>query len=250
MQDTQGDLHRMIAESKAIVSKESCNEPAVDLGIEPEGLKAMTEKTTDDKEKLAVDFEERPTVQQRKSIKAEDTVDLEEHDVVDDEVNSEGRVDWAVYKYYFRSTGYPLLFLFVLVCFAYLGALSGTQVWLQIWGRDNDKINPSHSNQYWILTYLAWILFTSTSWSWPSLRKIINRFAHDFSTIDMQLPFDLVFISLNFMVNIMQIGFCIAATPYFLILMVPLFGCYYYLSAYYLISSREIKRLDSAARSP
>ncbi|KAI9238999.1 MAG: P-loop containing nucleoside triphosphate hydrolase protein [Podila humilis] len=32
--------------------------------------------------------------------------------------------------------------------------------------------------------------------------------------------------------------------------MVPLFGCYYYLSAYYLLSSREIKRLDSAARSP
>lgn len=106
MQDTQGDLHHIIAESKAIVSKESCNEPAVDFGIEPEGLKSMTEKTTDE-EKLAVDFEERPTVQQRKSIKAEDTVDLEEHDVVDDEVNSEGRVDWAVYKYYFRSMGYP-----------------------------------------------------------------------------------------------------------------------------------------------
>ncbi|KAG0077209.1 hypothetical protein BGZ92_002023 [Podila epicladia] len=285
MQDTQGDLHRMIAESKNIISKESCNEPAVDLGIEPEGLKAMTAKTTDEKEKLAVDFEELPTVQQCKSIKAEDTVDLEEHDVVDDEVNSEGRVDWAVYKYYFRSMGYPLFFLFVLVCFTYLGTLSGTQVWLQIWGKDNDKINPSHSNQYWILTYLAWILFTSASlilalvtfllllarkaskslhasivnplvrspmsfFDVTSSGKIINRFAHDFSTIDMQLPFDLVFIFLNFMVNIMQIGFCIAATPYFLILMVPLFGCYYYLSAYYLLSSREIKRLDSAARSP
>ncbi|KAF9204160.1 Canalicular multispecific organic anion transporter 1, partial [Podila verticillata] len=197
MQDTQGDLYRMIAESKAIVSKESCNEPAVDLGIEPEGLKAMTEKTTDEKEKLAVDFEERPTVQQRKSVKTEDTVDLEEHDVVDDEVNSEG-------------------------------TLSDTQ------GKDNDKINLSYSNQYWISTYLAWILFTSASLVLalvtfllllarkaskslhasiinPLVRslmsffdvtlsgKIINRFAHDFSTIDMQLPFYLVFIFLNFM---------------------------------------------------
>ncbi|KAF9582928.1 hypothetical protein BGW38_010571 [Lunasporangiospora selenospora] len=164
-------------------------------------------------------------------------------------------------------------------------ALSGTQVWLQIWGKENNKINPSHSNQYWILTYLGWILFTSASlilalitfllilarkaskslhasivnplvrspmsfFDVTSSGKIINRFAHDFSTIDVQLPFDLVFLSLNLMVNLMQIGFCIAATPYFLILMVPLFGCYYYLSAYYLISSREIKRLDSAARSP
>ncbi|KAF9275371.1 hypothetical protein BGZ74_004042, partial [Mortierella antarctica] len=74
--------------------------------------------------------------------------------------------------------------------------------------------------------------------------KIINCFAHDFSIINMELPFDFVFLFLNFMVNIMQIGFCIAATPYFLILMVPLFGCYYYLSAYYLLSSY------SAARSP
>ncbi|KAF9984252.1 hypothetical protein BGZ79_005616, partial [Entomortierella chlamydospora] len=120
MQDTQGDLHRMIAESKAIVSEESCNESAIDLGIEPEGLKAMTDKTKDEKEKLPMDSEERPTVQQRKSIKAGETEDLEEHNVVDDDVNSEGRVDHAVYKYYFRSMGYPLFFFFVLVCFAYL----------------------------------------------------------------------------------------------------------------------------------
>ena len=39
MQDTQGDLHRMIAESKIIVSKESCYESAVDHGIESEGFK-------------------------------------------------------------------------------------------------------------------------------------------------------------------------------------------------------------------
>ena len=245
----------------------------------------MVENTTDEKEKHPVDSEEQPTVQQRKSIKAEDAVDLEEHNVVDDEINSEGRVDWAVYKYYFRSMGYPLFFLFVLVCFAYLGTVSGTQVWLQIWGKENDKVNPSHSSQYWILTYLAWILSTAAClvlaivtfllllarkaskslhasiinplvrspmsfFDTTSSGKIINRFAHDFSTIDMQLPFALVTIFLNVMVNIMQIGFCIAATPYFLILMVPLFGCYYYLSAYYLLSSREIKRLDSAARSP
>ncbi|KAF9956193.1 hypothetical protein BGZ72_002945 [Mortierella alpina] len=282
MQDTQGDLLRMIAESKIVVSKESDDEPAIDLETDfgDEGI-IMDES---EKQPAAVS-EKRPTIQQRKSTKAEEVVDLEEHNLVDDEVNNEGRVDWAVYKYYFRSMGYPVFFFFALVCITYLGTISGTQVWLQIWGNENYKAVPSHDNQYWILTYLAWVMATAfalimaiitfllllarraskflhTSMISPlvnspmsffdttSSGKIINRFAHDFSTIDLRLPFSLLTIFLNIMVVIMQIAFCIAATPYFLILMVPLFGCYYYLAAYYLVSSREIKRLDSAARSP
>ncbi|KAG9319523.1 hypothetical protein KVV02_003122 [Mortierella alpina] len=282
IKDNQGDLHRMIAESKIVVSKESDTESAVDLEPDFEGVEGMIE---DDKDTRPVVSEKRPTMQQRKSTKAEEDIDLEEHNVVDDEVKSEGRVEWAVYKYYFRSMGYPVFFFFALVCITYLGTISGTQVWLQIWGNENYKAVPSHDNHYWILTYLAWVLaaafalimaiitfllllarraskFLHISMISPlvnspmsffdttSSGKIINRFAHDFSTIDLRLPFSLLTIFLNIMVVIMQIAFCIAATPYFLILMVPLFGCYYYLAAYYLVSSREIKRLDSAARSP
>ncbi|KAF9977037.1 hypothetical protein BGZ75_010413 [Mortierella antarctica] len=263
IRDTQGDLHRMIAESKIVVSKESDAESAVDLEPDYEGVEGMIE---DDKDTLPAVSEKRPTMQQRKSTKAEEDIDLEEHNVVDDEVKSEGRVEWAVYKYYFRSMGYPVFFFFALVCITFLGTISGTQVWLQIWGNENYKAVPSHDNHYWILTYLAWVLaaafalimaiitfllllarraskFLHISMISPlvnspmsffdttSSGKIINRFAHDFSTIDLRLPFSLLTIFLNIMVVIMQIAFCIAATPYFLILMVPLFGCYYYLRA-------------------
>ncbi|KAF9950235.1 hypothetical protein BGZ70_001455 [Mortierella alpina] len=274
IQDTLGDLHRMIAESKIIVSMESDDEPAAQLETDFQAVEGMIQ---DEKVEQPVVSEKRPTIQQRKSTKVEEEVDLylawrifdsiirgrgvdglcvfqsgEEHNVVDDEVKSEGRVDWAVYRYYFRSMGYPVFFFFALVCIAYLGTISGTQVWLQIWGNENYKVVPSHDNHYWILTYLAWSLVHSplSFFDTTSSGKIINRFAHDFSTIDLRLPFSLLTIFLNIMVVIMQIAFCIAATPYFLILMVPLFGCYYYFAAYYLVSSREIKRLDSAARSP
>ncbi|CAO3572885.1 unnamed protein product [Mortierella alpina] len=282
IQDTLGDLHRMIAESKIVVTKESDDEPAAELEPDFEEVEGMIE---DEKVEQPVVTEKRPTIRQRKSTKVEEDVDLEEHNVVDDEVTSEGRVDWAVYRYYFRSMGYPVFFFFAVVCITYLGTISGTQVWLQIWGNENYKAVPSHDNHYWILTYLAWVLATAFAlimaiitfllllarraskflhismisplvhspmsfFDTTSSGKIINRFAHDFSTIDLRLPFSLLTIFLNIMVVIMQIAFCIAATPYFLILMVPLFGCYYYLAAYYLVSSREIKRLDSAARSP
>ncbi|KAI7830395.1 P-loop containing nucleoside triphosphate hydrolase protein [Gamsiella multidivaricata] len=283
IQDTEGDLHRMIAESKIVVSKEYDDEAEDDQasGADEEVIAEIVEGG----QKRPVELTKRTTFRKQKSTKMEEDLDLEEHNEVDAEVKSEGRVDWSVYKYYFHSMGLPVFFLFVFVCLAYLGTSVGTQIWLQIWGNENYKVTPSHSNQYWILAYLAWIFATAfalvlaivtfflvlarkaskslhASMVAPLIRspmsffettssgKIINRFAHDFATIDVTIPFSLLTIFLNFMVNLMQVGFCIAATSYFLILMVPLCACYYYLGAYYLVSSREIKRLDSAARSP
>ncbi|KAI1300362.1 Canalicular multispecific organic anion transporter 2 [Mortierella claussenii] len=283
IRDTEGDLHRMITESNIVVSNESDDEVGNDQASITEDVVA---ESIGGGEKKPAGLNKRPTIRQRKSIKAdEEDLDLEEHNKVDAEVKREGRIAWSVYKYYIRPMGYFGFFLFMLVCFVYMGLSAGSQVWLQIWGNENYKAVPSHGSQYWIFTYLAWILSSAVAYAvavalyllvlaqnasrtlhanmlTPLVRspmsffdttssgKIINRFSHDFFTIDVVLSFSLLTVSISLMANLGQIGFCIAATPYFLILIVPLFVCFYYLGQYYLVSSREIKRLDSAARSP
>ena len=51
-------------------------------------------------------------------------------------------------------------------------------------------------------------------------------------------------------VTISTFGLIIYATPFFAVPLLPLLVMYYYIQLYYRRTSREIKRLDSIARSP
>jgi ABC-type multidrug transport system fused ATPase/permease subunit len=66
----------------------------------------------------------------------------------------------------------------------------------------------------------------------------------------MDLPEIFILLLLNSTFAIQIFVFCIAATPYFVIIMIPIGFGYYLLGGYLLVSSRELKRLDSATRSP
>ncbi|KAJ3397113.1 Multidrug resistance-associated protein 1 [Lobulomyces angularis] len=80
--------------------------------------------------------------------------------------------------------------------------------------------------------------------------RIINRFSSDASTLDMKIPNEIIGYMLlmgmfiNFMIRMV-------ISNIFLLLSVPvMFGFYYLLQIFYLASSRELKRLDLAAKSP
>ncbi|KAF9099270.1 hypothetical protein BGX27_000627 [Mortierella sp. AM989] len=215
--------------------------------------------------------------------------EIDEIDEVDEEVVAKGNVGWPVYKYYLSSIGTASMIFISIVLAIYVGIKVGIQLWQGRWGSANDKVAsgsaPEHSEIYWIMTYFAWVIsgtlmqalvssifliFLARRASMklhsamlaPLVRspmsffdvtssgKISNRFAHDITAVDIQLPFVFLQLITMFFLAVNIFGMCIAASPYFAIIMIPLGFGYYQLGGFYVVSSREFKRLDSAARSP
>ncbi|KAJ2992857.1 hypothetical protein HDV02_002822 [Globomyces sp. JEL0801] len=82
------------------------------------------------------------------------------------------------------------------------------------------------------------------------LGRITSRFSRDVDTLDTLLPDSirsLFWTSTLCLTNMILISFLI---PWFAIAMVLVLICYYILQQYYMSTSRELKRIDSVARSP
>ncbi|KAH7036509.1 hypothetical protein BKA57DRAFT_474957 [Linnemannia elongata] len=308
IQNVDGDLYRLIQESKLVASKEDDAPSSSSSGSEASESESEDEDEASivaaisEKESLPTSTTDRPagpvkrpTFKRAKSSKADkqghdDDLEIDEKNEVDEEIITEGRVGWDVYKYYITSIGLGSCAIFLLSTFVNLAVLLGTQIWLEKWGNSNEKATAgleaeSHSDTYWIFTYFAWVLaggftlagaiglsmvfmaqrgshFLHAAMLRPLVRapmsffdvtssgKIVNRFSHDINAVDIELP--LQFINMLF-ISTMAISvfvFCILATRWFFAIMVPLGICYYILGGFFLVSSRELKRLDSAARSP
>lgn len=82
------------------------------------------------------------------------------------------------------------------------------------------------------------------------LGRILNRFSKDFDQVDSFLP--------DLMSQLIQHSFNLAgglilsalSTPFFLIVLVPIFYIFGRLQTYFRLSSRELKRLEGVTRSP
>ncbi|KFH72327.1 hypothetical protein MVEG_02618 [Podila verticillata NRRL 6337] len=293
IKDEQGDLYRLIQESKVVAPKQKSEN-------DDDTVSTAAEDTSDDEASLEASTEvkadgtpQRPTFKRGRSTKGrldEDELVIEDSNEIDEEIVGEGRVGLDVYRFYFATSGVLGAISFVAIAFTYVGIMIGIQLWLKSWGDSNSNQLASpetnaHSTQYWILSYLAWVLSGALILTFamiyslnfmarraskklhvaalgPMIRspmsffdvtssgKIINRFSHDISEIDMTLPLTLLNgIFIIFMMMAM-FGLCIAASPYFAIMIPPLSYVYYRMGGFYLVSSRELKRLDSSARSP
>ncbi|KAG0098274.1 hypothetical protein BGZ93_000582 [Podila epicladia] len=293
IKDEQGDLYRLIQESKMVAPKRQSEK-------EDDTAPSVAEDTSDDDVSLDADAEvkandtpQRPEFKRGRSTKGrldEDELVIEDTNEIDEEIVGEGRVGWDVYKFYFATSGALGAISFVVIAFTYVGIMIGIQLWLKFWGDSNSKQlanleTNARSTQYWILSYLAWVLsgamiltfamiyslnFMSRRASkklhvsalGPMIRspmsffdvtssgKIINRFSHDISEIDINLPLTLMNGIFIIFMLVAMFGLCIAASPYFAILIPPLSYVYYRMGGFYLVTSRELKRLDSSARSP
>ncbi|GJJ75467.1 hypothetical protein EMPS_07825 [Entomortierella parvispora] len=286
--DTEGDLFRLVAESNLTHG-----------GVkEKEGLQDLSGNTPFTEEKDAIEVvskkDSAPSsgplnpsslCPSNPSQPQQDDLELDKHQVVDEEVTKEGGVSWGVYKNYIQCAGPIGCAIFLFINIVFIAIQYCFQFWLKQWGNDNGKPVPSHSPNYWILCSLGWTLGSVASlgsiyfvsylalarraskvlhagmltplvrspmsfFDITSSGKIVNRFSQDISAIDLDLPMKFVGLLFGILFVLLQFAYAIAATPYSIILLVPLCVCYYYLAGYYLVSSRELKRLDSAARSP
>ncbi|KAG0330341.1 hypothetical protein BG000_011734 [Podila horticola] len=295
IQDQDGDLYRLIQESQVVGKKEeeSSNEKESDEdnteGSGSEDNDSNNNSDTDTKEKTErpAGPAKRPTFRRGKSSKIrEDDFKIDDTNEIDDEIQKQGRVGWPVYKFYLKYLGVINTVVFLLLAGVFMAVEMNASLWQQKWGEDNSRVDGSqHSNNYWILTYLAWVLSSALLMAFTigfvmcfmarnasiklhqlmlaplarspmsffditSSGKIVNRFAHDIQGIDFELP--LAGLNGIFIIMAMTVmfAFCIAASYYFAIIMIPIGYIYYLLGGFYLVSSRELKRLDSAARSP
>ncbi|KAF9171716.1 hypothetical protein BGX21_006879 [Mortierella sp. AD011] len=302
IQNEQGDLFRLIQESKLVASKATKGEDEEETSATGSDEDEEDSITEDDRDEAVMDdkskdIQKRPTIKRAKSSKIkEDHIELDERDEVDDEVVAQGNIGWSVYSYYLSTLGVFSICSLVLASVGFMGIQVGTQLWMGRWGKENDMataesqnagytIEPEHTSRYWITTYFGWVLVSSIMLAilittsiifmarkaskklhyamlLPMIRspmsffdvtssgKIVNRFSHDINSVDIELPLgflNLMFISL---MALNTFGMCVAASPYFVIIMIPLAFGYYQLGGFFLVSNRELKRLDSAARSP
>ena len=82
------------------------------------------------------------------------------------------------------------------------------------------------------------------------LGRILNRFSKDIYVIDETIPRSLrsfIFVFLSVVSTLVVIT---VATPYFLIVIVPLLALYLVVQRIYVSTSRQLKRLESVSRSP
>ncbi|TRY70343.1 hypothetical protein TCAL_02430 [Tigriopus californicus] len=192
-------------------------------------------------------------------------------------------VSMGVYLYYARAIGL-LVTLSILVLYGVNQGFSvGTNVWLAKWSDDPDSAIPSIRNMYLgvygllggasaLTVMLVYLIVTigglnastklhnnilTTVLAAPMMffdtnpkGRVLNRFSKDVDAVDSSVPgnFNGFF---KFLYNTCgTIAIICFTNPIFIAIFVPLFICYYFIQKIYIATSRQIKRLNSIARSP
>lgn len=202
-----------------------------------------------------------------------------------DEKSERGRVKNSVYVSYMKACGYLgisffFLFLTLTRCFDLMQSF-----WLKHWSESNQKANGNY-NLLWFLGVYAAIglggafcnnMRSLTMLLYGSLRgsrklhnkmaktimrspmsffettptgRIINRFSSDMDSVDttLQNVFSLFFRSiLDYIITVILVTFNM---PLFFLLNAGLLVIYLYYQSFYIVLSRELKRLTSISYSP
>ncbi|KAL6591713.1 P-loop containing nucleoside triphosphate hydrolase protein [Neocallimastix sp. 'constans'] len=197
------------------------------------------------------------------------------------EERNTGSVKFSIYKFYVRAAGglgcvIAVLFFLILTQVAKLG----NDLWLVFWTDKKFDI----STLTYVIIYLGWsglkgiaevlfgviICYTGliaagkihrdaiarvmsapiSFFDTTPLGRIINRFSKDQDSVDGILIESIQSFLSCFAVTLSTLFLIIYATPIFLVALIPLLLIYYLMQEYYRNTSREVKRLDSLARSP
>jgi ABC-type multidrug transport system fused ATPase/permease subunit len=197
----------------------------------------------------------------------------------------QGKVKWSVYGEYAKENNLVAVAIYMIALLAAQTANIGGSVWLKVWADKNQLTGANDHVGKYIGIYFAigigssllTVLQTLILWIFCSIEasrklhermanaifrspmsffdttpagRILNRFSSDIYRVDEVLArtFNMLF------VNVAKSGFTLViisvTTPAFIALIIPIALAYYWIQRYYLRTSRELKRLDSVARSP
>uniref|UniRef100_A0A8C9LB07 Uncharacterized protein n=1 Tax=Pavo cristatus TaxID=9049 RepID=A0A8C9LB07_PAVCR len=192
-------------------------------------------------------------------------------------------VKFSMYLQYLRAVGLGFSFCIAMSYVGDYAAYVGTNLWLSAWTDDAERYqNETYPVQqrdlrigvFGALGVSQGIRLVGCSYCGMASRivheqllsnilrvpmsffdttptgRIVNRFAKDIFTVDETIPMS--FRSwLNCFMGIISTLLMIAlATPFFLVVIVPLGIFYYFVLRFYISTSRQLRRLDSVTRSP
>ncbi|KAF8937351.1 multidrug resistance-associated protein 3 [Dissophora ornata] len=204
-------------------------------------------------------------------------------ELIADEKMATGSVSWNVYNIYIKAASYKYS-IFVLFLFVCAQALQiGTNLWLQYWssvaGTGRHTI-AEFLGVYATLIFIYMVfnvfsayitmvmaairastrlhdrLLTKMSrlpmsfFDTTPLGRIVNRFSSDIFSVDELTPWNFINVILcatSVLGTIIVIG---TTTPVFLAIVPPLVIIYLLVQAYYIRTSRALKRIDSVSKSP
>ncbi|KAI4962999.1 hypothetical protein ZWY2020_020539, partial [Hordeum vulgare] len=171
-------------------------------------------------------------------------VDQEEQkDQTEAEGRKEGMVEIIVYKKYATLAGWSMVFLIFVSAFLMQSSRNGNDLWLTYWVDSSSGTN----NTRFYLTILAGFGIIN---SFFTLGRAFSFAYGDLYTVDDSLPFILnIFVANFFSLLGTLIVLCYSQVT-FLLILVPLWLIYSKVQFYYRSTSREVRRLDSVARSP
>uniref|UniRef100_A0A0A9DMU8 ABC transporter C family member 13 n=1 Tax=Arundo donax TaxID=35708 RepID=A0A0A9DMU8_ARUDO len=205
----------------------------------------------------------------------------EQNNNVEAEARKEGRVELSVYKKYAAYAGWLLVTLICLSAFLMQASRNGNDLWLTYWVDTSTGTN--NTRFYLIILAIFGIinsLFTlgrAFSFAFGGLRaavhihtslleniisapvcffdqnpsgRILNRLSSDLYTVDDSLPFILNIFVANFFSLLGTLVILSYSQVFFLLILLPLWLIYSKVQFYYRSTSREVRRLDSVARSP
>ncbi|XP_067133640.1 multidrug resistance-associated protein 1-like [Centruroides vittatus] len=207
--------------------------------------------------------------------------------LIQTETMETGKVKWEIYLYYFKSVGYVWMCSVVLGYVGLQGFTVGSNIWLSVWSNDKPTVNGTQDIKLRDLrlgVYGAFgigeafsIILGSVALALGSMKastllhynllsnilhcpmsffetvplgRIVNRFAKDIDTMDLNIPMNFRSWLLCFLQVIATILVISFETPIFLGVIVPIGFLYYFIQKFYISTSRQLKRLESVTRSP
>ncbi|OQU75975.1 hypothetical protein SORBI_3010G066200 [Sorghum bicolor] len=205
----------------------------------------------------------------------------ETKDQIEEEARKQGKVELGVYKKYAAFAGWSAVVLIFLSAFIMQASRNSNDLWLTYWvdtstGTNNTKFYLIILAMFGIINSL-FTLGRAFSFAFGGLRaaihihaslleniisapicffdqnpsgRILNRLSSDLYTVDDSLPFIINIFVANFFSLLGTLVVLSYSQVSFLLILLPLWLIYRKLQFYYRSTSREVRRLDSVARSP
>ncbi|XP_022103515.1 ATP-binding cassette sub-family C member 9-like [Acanthaster planci] len=203
--------------------------------------------------------------------------------LIETEEQAQGSVSFKVYFYYMRSAGWAAI-AFVLFLRSATAALTiGNSFWLSAWSEAGLSNSSRTTGEYLggyaglsvativgqIVSYTSLVmaaLIASTGLHQNMLRnviraplrffdttpigRILNRFSSDLQMVDTRLGQSLSSLLSCFFQCLSAIIVNTVVMPFFIVFVIPIAICYYFVQKYFITTSRELQRIDSTSKSP